>query len=54
MAAQSRFQKLSRKLGKKGVSDPDALAAEIGRKKYGKAEFQRMAQAGRKKAARKK
>lgn len=30
-----RFKALSRKLGKRGARDPDALAAWIGRKKYG-------------------
>jgi len=37
-----RFQKLARKVGSK------ALAAYIGRKKYGKARFQKMATKGRK------
>jgi len=31
-----RFAKLKKKLGKKGVKNPAALAAHIGRKKYGK------------------
>lgn len=43
------FAKLVKKLTRQGVQDPKALAASIGRKKYGKAEFQRMAAAGRKK-----
>lgn len=48
--ATSRFNKLKRKLsGKKGVTDPAALAAAIGRKKYGKKKFQQMATKGRKK-----
>lgn len=38
-----RFQKLKKELKKKGVDDPGALAASIGRKKYGKAKFQAMA-----------
>ncbi|HXF73066.1 MAG TPA: hypothetical protein VNO79_10710 [Actinomycetota bacterium] len=43
------FKKLSGKLGRrKGVRDPDALAASIGRKKYGKARFQKAAAAGKK------
>lgn len=45
-----RFQKLKGELAKKGVKDPGALAAEIGRKKYGKAKFQKMAAKGRKRA----
>lgn len=44
------FKRLRRSLAKKGVADPAALAASIGRKKYGKEEFQKMALAGRRKA----
>ena len=43
-----RFKKLSRQLAKQGAANPDALAAHIGRKKYGKAEYQAMAARGRK------
>jgi hypothetical protein len=46
-----RFEKLSKQLGKKGVEDPDALAASIGRKKYGKEKFQKMAARGKGKPA---
>jgi len=38
----SKFDKLAKKVGSKG------LAAWIGRKKYGKTKFAKMAQAGRK------
>ena len=49
----TRFRKLSRKLSKrKGVRNPRALAAYIGRKKYGKKGMARKAAAGRKAAAR--
>lgn len=41
-----RFKALSRSLAKKGVRNPDALAASIGRKKFGKTKF---AALGRKK-----
>lgn len=41
-----RFQKLKAKLKGK-VSDPGAVAASIGRKKYGKKKFQKMAAKGR-------
>ena len=51
MAKKTRFSKLAGKLKKQGVRDPKALAASIGRKKYGKAKFQKMAAAGRRKAA---
>jgi hypothetical protein len=44
-----RFKKLQKKLsGKKGVKDSAGLAASIGRKKYGKAKFQKMAASGKK------
>lgn len=44
----SRFAKLKAKLsGRKGVTSPGGLAAFIGRKKYGKKEFQNMAARGR-------
>jgi len=42
-----RFEKLVRQLAAKGVDDPKALAAYIGRKKYGKKRFQKMGQKGR-------
>lgn len=48
-----RFAALSEELEnkeKKGVRDPKALAAAIGRAKYGKKKFQEMAAAGRRKA----
>ena len=47
MAQKTRFSKLATKLKKQGVRDPKALAASIGRKKYGKAKFQKMAAAGK-------
>lgn len=43
-----RFQKLKGELAERGVRDPGALAASIGRAKYGKGRFQKMAAAGRK------
>lgn len=43
-----RFKKLVGKLKEKGASDPKALAAWIGRKKYGKKKMANMASAGRK------
>lgn len=48
-----RFKALVKKLRSKSaaykVKDPKALAAAIGRKKFGKKKFQQMAAAGRKK-----
>jgi hypothetical protein len=49
-----RFAKLKAKLEEKGDSNPGALAAYIGRKKYGNKKFAEMAQKGRKRAAKKK
>lgn len=44
-----RFAKLKAKLShRKGISNPGAVAAAIGRKKYGKRKFQKMASKGRK------
>ena len=58
MAKMSKYDRLVKSLsakdkrkGRKGkVKDAKALAAWIGRKKLGKAEFQRRAAAGRRKA----
>lgn len=44
----SAFDKLAHKLAKKGDKHPKALAAYIGRKKYGAKKFEQMAKAGRK------
>jgi hypothetical protein len=38
-----RFEKLKGDLTRKGAGDPGALAASIGRRKYGKKRFQKMA-----------
>ena len=51
LGSGGRFAALVKKLKKEdgdGVKDPAALAAWIGRKKYGKEKFQKMAAAGRK------
>lgn len=42
------FDKLSKQLGEKGAKNPKALAAWIGRKKYGKKAFQEAASKGKK------
>jgi phage head maturation protease len=44
----ARFAKLKASLAAKGAHDPGALAAHIGRKRYGKARFQALAAAARK------
>ena len=51
MAKLSMYDKLVKSLTAKGADDPRALAAYIGRKKLGAAEFQRRAAAGRRGAA---
>lgn len=48
LGSGGRFAALKAILAKrKGVSDPAALAASIGRKKYGKQAFQNMAAKGK-------
>jgi hypothetical protein len=44
----ARFKALKKKLSSKGASNPGALAAYIGRKKYGKKKMTSMASKGRK------
>jgi hypothetical protein len=47
-----RFQKLKSEIAARGkVRDPGAVAAAIGRAKYGSARFAKMGAAGRKRAA---
>lgn len=43
----ARFKSLSHKLDKKGIRDPNALAASIGRKKYGNKKMTAMAKKGK-------
>lgn len=43
-----RFAALKQKLADKGAKNPGALAASIGRKKYGKKRFQELSAKGRK------
>lgn len=48
----SRFAALEKSIASRGnVRNPGAVAAAIGRRKYGKARFQKMAAGGRKGAA---
>ena len=49
LGSGKRFDALEKKLDKKGISDPGALAASIGRKKYGAQKMAKMSAAGRKK-----
>jgi len=49
-----RFSNLEKKLSKKGIKNPGALAASIGRKKLGAKKFNALASKGRKRATKKK
>jgi histidyl-tRNA synthetase len=49
-----RYEKLIGELEKKGVREPRALAAAIGRKKYGSKKFQSLSAKGRRRAEREK
>lgn len=48
LGSGARFKKLTKELSSKGMRDPKALAASIGRKKYGAGKMVKMAAAGRK------
>jgi hypothetical protein len=48
LGSGERFKQLTEKLEKQGAKNPKALAAFIGRKKYGKAKMQEMAAKGKK------
>lgn len=50
LGSGARFKAVEASAAKSGASDPAAVAAAVGRKKYGKKRFQAMAAAGRKKA----
>ena len=47
LGSGKRFKSLTKKLEKKGAENPKALAAYIGRKKYGKKNFQELASKGK-------
>lgn len=48
LGSGKRFKNLANKFAKKGINDPDALAASIGRKKYGNKKMTSMAEKGKK------
>jgi hypothetical protein len=48
LGSGERFQACVRKMEARGASNPRALCSYIGRKTYGKAKFQQLAAAGRK------
>lgn len=48
LGSGQRFSALTQQLAQKpGVTNPDALAASIGRKKYGKTRFQQLSAKGK-------
>lgn len=47
LGSGTRFKQLTSQLAKRGVKKPKALAAYIGRKKYGKKKFQQLAAKGK-------
>jgi hypothetical protein len=47
LGSGKRFKQLENKLSKKGIKNPGALTAYIGRKKYGNTKFNKLAQKGR-------
>ena len=49
LGSGARFKKLTKSLKKGGARNPKSLAAWIGRKKYGKKKFQKLAAKGRRK-----
>jgi len=48
LGSGARFKKLSHEIAEGGAKDPDAVAAAIGRKKYGKKKFAKLGAAGKK------
>lgn len=53
LGSGTRFSNLSKALAKKGASNPKALAAYIGRKKYGAKKFGKLSAKGRKRKGKK-
>lgn len=49
LGSGARFKALKKKVATSGAKDPAAVAAAIGRKKYGAKKMAKMAAAGRKK-----
>lgn len=48
LGSGKRFKALANKFAHKGINNPGALAAKIGREKYGKQKFQKLASKGKK------
>ena len=55
LGSGKRFKQLANKIARKGnVENPAAIAAKVGREKYGKEKFQKMATQGKKRHAKEK
>ena len=50
LGSGARFRALTKQFAKKGAEDPSALAAFVGRKKFGTERFQKLSVAGKKKS----
>jgi hypothetical protein len=48
LGSGTRFKSLTKKLSRKGIKNPGALAASIGRKKFGAKKMAKLSSAGRK------
>lgn len=48
LGSGERFKELANKMAREGMDNPNAVAASIGRKKYGNKRMQRMSIQGRK------
>lgn len=46
----ARFKSLAKKLARKGIRNPKAVAASIGRKRYGAKRFAKLSAMGRRKS----
>lgn len=51
LGSGARFKAVERHAAASGASNPGAVAAAVGMKKYGKAKMEKMAQAGKKRRA---
>lgn len=51
LGSGGRFKAVEEDAAESGARDPEAVAASVGIKKYGKAGMERMAQAGKKRKA---
>ncbi len=49
LGSGARFKAVEKSAAKSGASDPAAVAAAVGMKKYGKTKMESMAKAGKKK-----